>query len=140
MLRFSSSSCFGHGLSPILSLVKVCIPVFPVPKFSWNIFAFDFQERVTDTSAKPSHFAGRPNVASYAPPMITMDNDDGIPYKGLVKYSVFILQRLKYFFNPSSAFIYVVCKVKFSSYLIYSISDLYRHTLAPTCVAFGVLC
>ncbi|CAN6723013.1 unnamed protein product [Malus baccata var. baccata] len=59
----------------------------------------DKKERVNDTSAKPSHFAARPNVAPYAPPMITMDNDDGIPYKGRVIYSLFILQRFTYFWR-----------------------------------------
>ncbi|KAF7824258.1 uncharacterized protein G2W53_022402 [Senna tora] len=40
------------------------------------------KERVSDPSAKTSHFATRPNVSPYAPPMIMMDNDDGISYKG----------------------------------------------------------
>lgn len=43
---------------------------------------FYFQERVSDPAAKSSHFAARPSVPPYAPPMITMDNDDGIPYSG----------------------------------------------------------
>ena len=44
------------------------------------------QEKGTDSSAKStSHLTTRPNGPSYALPMIPMDNDDGIPYKGLVK-------------------------------------------------------
>ncbi|XP_075661951.1 uncharacterized protein LOC142631625 isoform X2 [Castanea sativa] len=42
----------------------------------------DKKERVNDPSAKPSHFAARPNVPPYAPPMIPVDNDDGISFKG----------------------------------------------------------
>lgn len=41
-----------------------------------------FQERVVDPSTKPTHFAARPNLSPYAPPMIPMDYDDGIPYRG----------------------------------------------------------
>ncbi|KAK7843878.1 hypothetical protein CFP56_011826 [Quercus suber] len=40
-------------------------------------------ERVNDPSAKPSHFAARPNVPPYAPPMIPVDNDDGISFKAI---------------------------------------------------------
>lgn len=43
-----------------------------------------FQERVSDPAVKSSNFAARSNVSPYAPPMITMDNDDGISYTGLV--------------------------------------------------------
>ncbi|KAL1345162.1 hypothetical protein HN51_018950 [Arachis hypogaea] len=39
----------------------------------------DKKERVSDAGAKSSHFPARSNVPPYAPPMITMDNDDGIP-------------------------------------------------------------
>ncbi|MED6144675.1 hypothetical protein PIB30_017776 [Stylosanthes scabra] len=39
----------------------------------------DKKERVSDAAAKSSHFPARSNVPPYAPPMITMDNDDGIP-------------------------------------------------------------
>lgn len=42
----------------------------------------DKKERVNDPSAKSSHFAARPNVPPYAPPMIPVDNDDGISFKG----------------------------------------------------------
>ncbi|KAE8729749.1 Detected protein of unknown function [Hibiscus syriacus] len=37
-------------------------------------------ERVADTPAKRTHFAAQPNLSPYAPPMIPMDCDDGIPY------------------------------------------------------------
>ncbi|XP_030939116.1 uncharacterized protein LOC126701659 isoform X3 [Quercus robur] len=40
-------------------------------------------ERVNDPSAKPSHFAARPSVPPYAPPMIPVDNDDGISFKAI---------------------------------------------------------
>ncbi|XP_040370930.1 uncharacterized protein LOC112189033 isoform X1 [Rosa chinensis] len=43
----------------------------------------DKKERVVDTSAKPSHFTNRPSVAPYTPPIISMDNDDGISYKAI---------------------------------------------------------
>ena len=45
-------------------------------------FAFAFQERVADPSAKATPFAARPNLSPCAPPMIPMDYDDGIPYRG----------------------------------------------------------
>ncbi|XP_057458110.1 uncharacterized protein LOC130748883 [Lotus japonicus] len=43
----------------------------------------DKKERVSDSAAKPSHFPARSNVPPYAPPMITMDNDDGISYTAI---------------------------------------------------------
>ncbi|XP_022733364.1 uncharacterized protein LOC111287241 isoform X7 [Durio zibethinus] len=42
----------------------------------------DKKERIADPPAKPTHFATRPNPSPYAPPMIPMDYDDGIPYRG----------------------------------------------------------
>ncbi|XVF21228.1 hypothetical protein REPUB_Repub12eG0072500 [Reevesia pubescens] len=46
----------------------------------------DRREKGTDSSAKStSHLTTRPNGPSYAPPMIPLDIEDGIPYKGLVK-------------------------------------------------------
>lgn len=40
------------------------------------------QERVSDTSAKaPNYIGTRPNVPSYPPPMLPVDDDD-ISYKG----------------------------------------------------------
>ncbi|KAG5054195.1 hypothetical protein JHK85_006705 [Glycine max] len=41
-------------------------------------------EKVSDPAVKSSNFTARSNVSPYAPPMITMDNDDGISYIGLV--------------------------------------------------------
>jgi hypothetical protein len=53
-----------------------------------------FQERVSDPAAKSSQFSARPNVPPYAPapapPMITMDNDDDIPYSGQALYLVIL--------------------------------------------------
>ena len=46
--------------------------------------SFVFQERVADPSSKPAHFAARPNLSPYPPPMIPMDYDDGIPYRGWI--------------------------------------------------------
>ncbi|MBA0590150.1 hypothetical protein Gorai_018867 [Gossypium raimondii] len=44
------------------------------------------QERSTDSLAKStSVLTARPNGPSHVPPITQMDNDDGIPYKGLVK-------------------------------------------------------
>ncbi|KAK2432186.1 histone H2A deubiquitinase [Trifolium repens] len=43
----------------------------------------DKKERVSDPAAKSSQFPARPNVSPYAPPMIAMDNDDGIPYAAI---------------------------------------------------------
>ncbi|PPR97077.1 hypothetical protein GOBAR_AA23592 [Gossypium barbadense] len=54
----------------------------------WMTFDSDIvsQEKGMDTSAKSTpHLTTRPNGPSYALPMIPMDNDDGIPYEGLVK-------------------------------------------------------
>ncbi|KAM0985968.1 hypothetical protein ACFX13_013430 [Malus domestica] len=63
----------------------------------------DKKERVNDTSAKPSHPAGRPNVAPYAPPMITMDNDDGIPYKAIGGITGELLEQNAQALNQISA-------------------------------------
>ncbi|QCE09101.1 uncharacterized protein LOC114183180 [Vigna unguiculata] len=43
----------------------------------------DKKERVSDPAVKSSNFAARSNVSPYAPPMITMDNDDGISYTAI---------------------------------------------------------
>ncbi|KAL5133503.1 hypothetical protein HKD37_03G006819 [Glycine soja] len=40
----------------------------------------DKKEKVSDPAVKSSNFTARSNVSPYAPPMITMDNDDGISY------------------------------------------------------------
>lgn len=43
-----------------------------------------------DPSAKPStHLPAQPNVPSYALPMLPVDGDDGISYKGFFAYSFF---------------------------------------------------
>ncbi|MFQ6637352.1 hypothetical protein Gotur_013318 [Gossypium turneri] len=46
-------------------------------------------ERVVDPMEKPTHFAARPNLSPYAPPVIPMDYDDGIPYRGGVIFDYF---------------------------------------------------
>ncbi|KAL5156747.1 GTPase-activating protein GYP7 [Glycine soja] len=43
----------------------------------------DKKERVSDPAVKSSNFTARSNVSPYAPPMITMDNDDGISYTAI---------------------------------------------------------
>lgn len=63
----------------------------------------DKKERVVDTSAKPSHFTARPNVAPYAPPMITMDNDDGISYKAIGGVTGELLEQNAQALNQISA-------------------------------------
>lgn len=51
---------------------------------------FVWQEKTTDSSAKSSsHLNVHPNGPSYAPPMMPIDTDDGISYKGLSKNLVF---------------------------------------------------
>ncbi|CAK9137479.1 unnamed protein product [Ilex paraguariensis] len=41
------------------------------------------QERVTDPLLKSSHLANRSNGPPYTPSVISMDGDDGIPYKDI---------------------------------------------------------
>ena len=48
---------------------------------------FVSQERVTDSSAKASHFMARPNAHPYATSVISMEYDDGMPYNGEALYS-----------------------------------------------------
>lgn len=44
----------------------------------------DRKEKATDSSTKSSsHLTTRPNGPSYAPPMIPIDNDDGVSYKDI---------------------------------------------------------
>ena len=44
-----------------------------------------WQEKTTDSSAKSSsHLIVHPNGPSYAPPMLPIDTDDGVSYKGSV--------------------------------------------------------
>ncbi|GMJ08468.1 hypothetical protein like AT3G07565 [Hibiscus trionum] len=43
----------------------------------------DKKERVADPQGKPTHFAAQPNHSPYAPPMIPIDYDDGIPYRAI---------------------------------------------------------
>ncbi|KAL6145128.1 hypothetical protein ACLB2K_055816 [Fragaria x ananassa] len=61
------------------------------------------QERVVDTSAKPSHFTTRPNVAPYVPPIISMDNDDGISYKAIGGVTGELLEQNAQALNQISA-------------------------------------
>ena len=53
-------------------------------RFLGMSFASVFQERVADHSAKPTNCVARPNLSPYAPSMIPMDYDDGIPYGGWI--------------------------------------------------------
>ena len=81
-LRSSSISILVLSLGRLLQFLKAQVDKDIV-----------LQEKGTDSSAKStSHLTTRPNGPSYVPPMIPMDNDDGIPYKGLVK--TYIERRL----------------------------------------------
>ncbi|PKI63813.1 hypothetical protein CRG98_015797 [Punica granatum] len=61
------------------------------------------KERVNDSSAKSTPFAARPNVPAYAPPMIPMDNDDGISYKAIGGPTGELLEQNAQAFNQISA-------------------------------------
>ncbi|XP_022722302.1 uncharacterized protein LOC111279605 [Durio zibethinus] len=63
----------------------------------------DKKERVADPSAKPTHFAARPNLSPHAPPMIPMDYDDGIPYKAIGGETGELLEQNAQAFNQISA-------------------------------------
>ncbi|KAF8402373.1 hypothetical protein HHK36_013328 [Tetracentron sinense] len=61
-------------------------------------------ERISDPSAKSSpHITARPNVPSYALPMIPMDNDDGISYKAIGGATGQLLEQNAQVFNQISA-------------------------------------
>ncbi|KAF3455750.1 hypothetical protein FNV43_RR00392 [Rhamnella rubrinervis] len=63
----------------------------------------DKKERVTDSSAKSSHYAQRSSVPPYAPPMIPMDNDDGISYKAIGGATGELLEQNSQALNQISA-------------------------------------
>ncbi|KAJ7980669.1 Histone H2A deubiquitinase (DUF3755) [Quillaja saponaria] len=63
----------------------------------------DKKERVTDPSANSPHFAARPNVPPYAPPMITIDNDDGISYNAIGGPTGELLEQNSHALNQISA-------------------------------------
>ncbi|XVE81012.1 hypothetical protein DITRI_Ditri15bG0028400 [Diplodiscus trichospermus] len=63
----------------------------------------DKKERVADPSAKPNHFTARPNLSPFAPPMIPMDYDDGIPYKAIGGPTGQLLEQNAQTFNQISA-------------------------------------
>ncbi|KAB2022085.1 hypothetical protein ERO13_A07G162100v2 [Gossypium hirsutum] len=64
----------------------------------------DRREKGTDSSAKStSHLPTRPNGPSYAPPVIPMDNDDGIPYKAIGGVTGDLLEQTAQMFNQISA-------------------------------------
>ncbi|XVF29440.1 hypothetical protein REPUB_Repub15cG0121200 [Reevesia pubescens] len=63
----------------------------------------DKKERVADPSAKPSHFAAWSNLSPYAPPMIPMDYDDGIPYRAIAGAAGELLEQNAQAFNHISA-------------------------------------
>lgn len=54
--------------------------------FSWLYVS---QEKGTDSLAKSSsQLSTRPNGPSFVPPMVAMDNDDGISFKGVYRCSL----------------------------------------------------
>ncbi|KAK2371180.1 histone H2A deubiquitinase [Trifolium repens] len=65
------------------------------------------KERVSDPAAKSSQFSARPNVPPYAPapapPMITMDNDDDIPYAAIGGPTAELLEQNKQALSQISA-------------------------------------
>ncbi|XVF31991.1 hypothetical protein REPUB_Repub17cG0043300 [Reevesia pubescens] len=64
----------------------------------------DRREKGTDSSAKStSHLTTRPNGPSYVPPMIPMDNDDGIPYEAIGGVMGELLEQNAQMFNQISA-------------------------------------
>ncbi|KAE8694883.1 acetate--CoA ligase ACS [Hibiscus syriacus] len=63
----------------------------------------DKKERVADHSAKPTHFAAQPNLTPYAPPMIPMGYDDGIPYRAISGVTGELLEQNAQALNQISA-------------------------------------
>ncbi|PIA25812.1 hypothetical protein AQUCO_10800051v1 [Aquilegia coerulea] len=64
----------------------------------------DKKEKVIDPSAKSSaHLAVRPNVPSYAPPVIPLDNDDGISFKAIGGPTGHLLEQNAQIFDQISA-------------------------------------
>ncbi|GAV68402.1 DUF3755 domain-containing protein, partial [Cephalotus follicularis] len=60
----------------------------------------DRKEKAADSSAKSSsHLTTRPNGPSYAPPMIHIDNDDGISYKAIGGATGELLEQNSQLFN-----------------------------------------
>ncbi|XP_027356182.1 myb-like protein Y [Abrus precatorius] len=43
----------------------------------------DKKEKVSDLAARSSHFAAQPSVSPYAPAVMMMDNNDGIPHEAI---------------------------------------------------------
>nr|KJB79935.1 hypothetical protein B456_013G073300 [Gossypium raimondii] len=63
----------------------------------------DKKERVVDLTAKPTQFAARPNLSPYAPLVIPMDYDDGIPYRAISGVTGELLEQNAHAFNQISA-------------------------------------
>ncbi|KAF5207068.1 Histone h2a deubiquitinase [Thalictrum thalictroides] len=64
----------------------------------------DKKEKIIDPSAKSSgHLAVRPNVLPYAPPVIPLDNDDGITYKAIGGPTGHLLEQNAQIFDQISA-------------------------------------
>ncbi|XP_022758845.1 uncharacterized protein LOC111305505 [Durio zibethinus] len=61
------------------------------------------REKGTDSLAKSTSHLTRPNGPSYAPPIIPMDNDDGIPYKAIGGVTGELLEQNAQMFNQISA-------------------------------------
>lgn len=45
------------------------------------------QEKVTDSMPKSTHVSNRTNGHPYGQPVMSMDNDDGISYKGMFVFA-----------------------------------------------------
>ncbi|KAK8663484.1 hypothetical protein V6N13_083301 [Hibiscus sabdariffa] len=63
----------------------------------------DKKERIADPPAKPTYFAAQPNLSPYAPPMIPMDYDDGIPYRAIGGVTGELLEQNAQALNQISA-------------------------------------
>ncbi|KAA8527270.1 hypothetical protein F0562_034633 [Nyssa sinensis] len=61
------------------------------------------KEKVTEPSAKPSHMAAQPGFPPYAQQMITMESDDGIPYKAIGGATGQLLEQNAQYFDQISA-------------------------------------
>ncbi|MFQ6661271.1 hypothetical protein Gotur_029485 [Gossypium turneri] len=52
--------------------------------------------------AKPTQFVVRPNLSPYAPPVIPVDYDDGIPYRAISGMTGELLEQNAHAFNQIS--------------------------------------
>ncbi|CAM8894223.1 unnamed protein product [Rhodiola kirilowii] len=63
----------------------------------------DKKEKGADSSARPTSHAARPNGPMYVPPIIPMDNEDGISYKAIGGVTGQLLEQNAQFLSQISA-------------------------------------